>query len=71
MAFNHMTKAIKDVAQAIRDNKPTDVHPTLYEAVMDVVGFTEDALLVALGHLVNHKAQGTLFHGMVAPHRIM
>jgi hypothetical protein len=29
-AFSSMTEAIKGVAQAIRDNKPTDVHPDLY-----------------------------------------
>jgi hypothetical protein len=32
-----MTEAVKDVAQAIRKNKPTDVHPDLYKAVMDVL----------------------------------
>ena len=55
-AFTNMTVAVKDVAQAIRDNKPTDMHPDLYNAVMDSVGFTEEALMVALGHLVDHKA---------------
>jgi hypothetical protein len=36
-AFTSMTKAVKDVAQAIRENKPTDVHLELYKAVMDVL----------------------------------
>jgi hypothetical protein len=36
-AFTCMTEAVKDVAQAIRENKPTDVHPDLYKAVMDVL----------------------------------
>jgi hypothetical protein len=53
-----MTEAVKDVAQAIRDNKPTDVHPDLYKAVMDVLEYSPDALMAALNHLVDQKAQG-------------
>jgi hypothetical protein len=34
-AFTCMTEAVKDVTQAIRENKPTDVHPDLYKAVID------------------------------------
>jgi hypothetical protein len=71
MAFNHMTRAIKDVTHAIRDNKPTDVHLAIYEAVIEVDGFTEDVLLAALGHLIDHKDQATLFVGMVAVHGIL
>jgi hypothetical protein len=33
-AFTSMTEAFKDVAQAIRENKPTDIHPDLYKAIM-------------------------------------
>ncbi|CAM0906100.1 unnamed protein product [Alopecurus aequalis] len=56
-AFSSMTEAVKEVAAAIRDNKPTDLHSDLYAAVMDAVGFSEEALMLALGHLVDHKAQ--------------
>ena len=70
-AFSNITNAVKDVAQAIRDNKPTDMHPDLYNAVMTVVGFSDEALMAALGHLVDHKAQGSVFVGMNEPHRIL
>ncbi|CAM0911900.1 unnamed protein product [Alopecurus aequalis] len=63
-AFSSMTEAVKEVATAIRDNKPTDLHPYLYAAVMDAVGFSEEALMLALGHLVDHKALGVNFVGM-------
>jgi hypothetical protein len=43
-AFTCMTEAVKDVVQAIRENKPTDVHPDLYKAVMDVLDYSPDAL---------------------------
>jgi hypothetical protein len=51
-----MAEAVKDVAQAIRENKPTDVHLELYKAVMDVLEYSLDALMAALNHLVDHKA---------------
>ncbi|CAM0944119.1 unnamed protein product [Alopecurus aequalis] len=37
-AFSSMTEAVKEVAAAIRDNKPTDPHPDLYAALMDALG---------------------------------
>jgi hypothetical protein len=55
-AFSSMTEAVKDVAQAIRDNTPTDVHRDLYQAVMSVVEYSQEALMEALSHLVDHKA---------------
>jgi hypothetical protein len=69
MAFTSMTEAVKDVAQAIRENKPTDVHPELYKAVMDVLEYSLDALTTALNHLVDHKAQGITFVVMADSHR--
>ncbi|KAK1608624.1 hypothetical protein QYE76_032297 [Lolium multiflorum] len=48
-----MTVAVKEVAHAIRVNKPMGMHPDLYNAVMDMIGFTEDDLMVALSHRVN------------------
>ena len=51
-----MTDAVKEVAQAIRESKPTDMHPDLYRAVMDAVGFCEASLMFSLVHLVNNKA---------------
>jgi hypothetical protein len=56
VAFTNMIFAVKDVAQAIRDNKPTDMHPDMYNAVMYMLGFAEKDLMVALSHLVDHKA---------------
>jgi hypothetical protein len=39
-AFNNMTEAVKDIAKAIRDNKPTDIHSYLYQAAMGIVKFS-------------------------------
>jgi hypothetical protein len=51
-----MTEAVKDITQAIRDNKPTDVHPNLYRAVINVLEYSPGAHMVVLNHLVDHKA---------------
>jgi hypothetical protein len=69
MAFTSMTEAVKDDVQAIRENKPTDVHLKLYKAVMDVLEYSPDALMAALNHLVDHKAQGVTFVAMADSHR--
>jgi hypothetical protein len=63
-----MTEAVKDIAQAIMENKPTDIHPDIYKAVMDVLEYSPDALMVALNHLVDHKAQGVTFVAMADSH---
>jgi hypothetical protein len=68
-AFNSMTGAIKDVAQAFRDNKPTNVHPDFYKAVIDVLEYSPDAPIVVLNHLVDHKAKGITFVAMEDSHR--
>jgi hypothetical protein len=68
-AFNCMTEAIKNVTQVIRENNPTDIHPDLYKAVMDVLDYSSDALMAALNHLVDHKAQGVTFVAMADSHR--
>ncbi|CAM0882512.1 unnamed protein product [Alopecurus aequalis] len=69
-AFSSMTGAVKEVAQAIRESKTTKMHPDLYNAIMDTIGFTEEDLMVALGHLV-YKAQGVSFVGMLDNHKTL
>jgi hypothetical protein len=32
------------------------MHPAMYAVVMDIIGFTEEALMAVLSHLVDHKA---------------
>jgi hypothetical protein len=68
-AFTSMTEAVKDATQAIRENKPIDVHPDLYKAVMDVIEYSPDALMAALNHLIDHMAQGITFVAMEDSHR--
>jgi hypothetical protein len=39
---------------------PSDVHPGLYSTVMDVAGFSPEALMVALRHLFENRAHGNV-----------
>jgi hypothetical protein len=64
VVLTSVTDVVNNVAEAIRSTKVDEVHPELYGAVMFMLGFTEEALIVAFSHLVDNKAQGTTFVGM-------
>ncbi|KAL6614925.1 hypothetical protein ACP70R_037195 [Stipagrostis hirtigluma subsp. patula] len=69
--LSNMTAAVNNVAEAIRETIPDEVHPELYNAVMLTPRFTEEALIVAFSHLVDNKAQGIGFVGMTDAHRVL
>ncbi|KAI4976656.1 hypothetical protein ZWY2020_050263 [Hordeum vulgare] len=69
--FCSMTEAVKEVAITIRECKPLDVHPDLYGAVMTQGGFSGEALMAALSHLLDNKAQGVGFVAMAHTHTVM
>jgi hypothetical protein len=52
-----MTDAVNNVTNALRETCPAHVNADLYHAVMDILGFSEDALIVAFSHLLDNKAQ--------------
>jgi hypothetical protein len=51
-----MTGAVKEVAAAIGETKVEDSHPKLYDVVMFMPGFSEEALLAAYSHMLDNKA---------------
>ena len=69
--FCSMTEAVKEVATAIRESKSVGVHHELYGAVMEQIGFIPEALMVALSHLLDNKAQGVGFVAMGAAHMVL
>ncbi|KAF6985593.1 hypothetical protein CFC21_003434 [Triticum aestivum] len=69
--FCSMTEAVKEVATAIRKCKPLDVHLDLYGVVMTQGGFSDEALMAALSHLLDNKAQGVGFVAMTDAHRML
>ncbi|TVU31552.1 hypothetical protein EJB05_23241, partial [Eragrostis curvula] len=70
-AMSGMTAAVNNVADAIHSTKIEDSHPGLYDAVMFMPGFTEDALIVAYSHLLDNRAHGNAFVGMTDAHRVL
>ncbi|XP_044415094.1 vegetative cell wall protein gp1 [Triticum aestivum] len=64
-----MTEAVKEVATAIIVRKPVVVHPNLYNAVMDQGDFRPEALMAALIHRLDNKAQCVGFVTMADAHR--
>uniref|UniRef100_A0ACD5U3I2 Uncharacterized protein n=1 Tax=Avena sativa TaxID=4498 RepID=A0ACD5U3I2_AVESA len=64
-----MTDAVKAVADTITIASPPDVHPALYDAVMDAKGYIPEALMVALRHLLDNRAMGNDFVQMAEDHR--
>ncbi|XP_034604831.2 uncharacterized protein [Setaria viridis] len=71
LVFTGMTDAVNNVADAIRSTKVEDSHPDLYGALMYMPGFSEEALMLAYGHLLNNKAQGSAFVQMSHSHRVL
>ena len=72
LVFTSMTEAVREVASAIRDSVPVDVHPDLYEAMMSAKRtFSNTAKIVALYHLLENKAQGFGFILMTEDHRLL
>ncbi|CAM0948539.1 unnamed protein product [Alopecurus aequalis] len=47
-----------------------EVHPDLYSVVMNMPGFDEEALLVAVSHLMDNVAQGSAYMGMQEEDRV-
>ena len=69
--FCSMTEAVKEVETTIRECKPLDVHRGLYGAVMNHGRFSDEALMAALSHLLDNKAQGVGFVAMAGAHRVL
>ncbi|CAN6338077.1 unnamed protein product [Urochloa humidicola] len=67
--FNGMTDAVNKMADAVKETVHAEAHPGVYQAVMTLPGFTEDALLDALSWLYNNKAESIGFVQMIGDHR--
>jgi hypothetical protein len=61
LMLTNMSDAIYNVANALRETGPAHVDGSLYLAVMEMPGFTEEALIVAYTFLLDNKAQGKGF----------
>ena len=69
LMLTNMSDAVNNVANALRETGPAYVDADLYLAVMEMHGFTKEALIVAYTYLLDNKAQGKGFVGMSDNHR--
>jgi len=56
LIMTNMIDAVNNVANALRETGPAHVDADLYHAVMDMPGFSEEALIVVFSHMLDNKA---------------
>ncbi|TVU14108.1 hypothetical protein EJB05_37554, partial [Eragrostis curvula] len=69
--FMGMTSVVKEVAEGFTKPVKDDMYGQLYNAVMFTGGFTEEALMFALSHMLEQKSQGFGFLEMNEAHRVL
>jgi hypothetical protein len=65
-----MTSNMKELTTVLRDSSRSMCRG-LYASVMEAIGFSLEALMVALGHLFENRAQGNGFVGIVDDHKVL
>ncbi|CAD6218729.1 unnamed protein product [Miscanthus lutarioriparius] len=69
LMLTNMSDAVNNVSNDLRETGPAHVDADLYLVVMEMPGFTEEALIVVYTYLLDNKAQGRGFVGMSDSHR--
>ncbi|CAD6220189.1 unnamed protein product [Miscanthus lutarioriparius] len=69
LLLTNMSDVVNNVANALRETGATHVDPDLYLAVMEMQGFTTEALIVAYTYLLENKAIAIGFVKMAISHR--
>ena len=67
--LTNMSDVVNNVVNVLRETGPAHVDANLYLAVMEMSGFSEEALIVAYTFLLDNKAQGRGFVNMTDGHR--
>jgi hypothetical protein len=69
LMMTNMTDVVNNVANALKETRPAHVDPDLYLTVMEMQGFTSEALIVAYTYLLENKALSRGFVSMSDSHR--
>ncbi|KAK3141338.1 hypothetical protein QOZ80_4BG0332590 [Eleusine coracana subsp. coracana] len=59
--LNSLTDAIRGFAAAVSESSHSEAAPGIYQAVMGCDNFSREALMFALGYLMDHKATALVF----------
>jgi hypothetical protein len=70
LILTNMSDAVNNVTNALRETGPAHVDGSLYLTVMEMPGFTKEALIVTYTFLLDNKAQGRGFVNMSDAYRI-
>ncbi|CAD6341265.1 unnamed protein product [Miscanthus lutarioriparius] len=71
LMLTNMSDAVNNVANALRETGPAHVDANMYLAMMEMPGFSEEALIVAYTFLLDNKVQGRGFVNMSDAHRAL
>jgi hypothetical protein len=69
LMLTNMSDVVNNVVNALRETRLAHVDANLYLAVMEMPGFSKEALIVAYTYMLDNKAQGRGFVGMSDSHR--
>jgi hypothetical protein len=69
LLLTNMSDAVRDVASALRETRAGHVDPDLCLAVLEMPGFTTEALIFVYTYLLENKALATGFVKMENNHR--
>ena len=69
LMLTNIFDVVNNVANALRETRPAHVDVDLYLVVMEMLGFSKEALIVAYTYLLDNKAQGRGFVNMSDSHR--
>jgi hypothetical protein len=64
-----VNSVVENLIQPVKDDRV--MYAEFYQAVMGVLGFTDEALMYALSHMLDNKSQGFGFLETTDPHRVL
>jgi hypothetical protein len=71
LMLTNMSDVVNNVANALSETGPAHVDANLYLAAMEMLGFSQEALIIAYTFLLDNKAQGRGFVNMSDAHRTL
>jgi hypothetical protein len=71
LIMTNIIDAVNNVANALRETGPAHMDVDSYHVVMDMLDFSEEALIVAFFRPLDNKAQGTAYVKMVDSYRVL
>ena len=67
--FNGMKETVSDAAAVVRESIHAEAAPGIYNVVINCPGFSREALMYALNHMMEQKVTSLVFLDMTPYHR--